>query len=54
LKLRCVWREEFETLGEARAKVGAYIDRYHHRPHSGLAYRTPARSRPPGKITKTT
>ena len=21
--------------------IGAFIDRYHHRPHSGLAYRTP-------------
>jgi len=41
LKLRCVWREEFETLDEAREKIGAYIDRYHHRPHSRLAYRTP-------------
>jgi putative transposase len=41
LKLRCVWREEFETLDEARAKIGAYIDSYHDRPHSGLAYKTP-------------
>jgi len=41
LKQRCIWREEFETLDEARAKIGAYIDRYHHRPHQGLAYRTP-------------
>jgi len=41
LKQRCVWREEFETLDEAREKIGAYIDRYHHRPHQGLAYRTP-------------
>lgn len=41
LKLRCVWREEFETLDQARDAIGAYIDRYHHRPHSGLAYRTP-------------
>ncbi len=41
LKQRCVWREEFETLDEARTKIGAYIDGYHHRPHSGLAYRTP-------------
>ena len=41
LKLRCVWREEFETLDEAREKIGAYIDRYHHRPHSRLVYRTP-------------
>jgi len=41
LKLRCVWREEFETLDEARAKIGTYIDRYHERPHSGLSYKTP-------------
>jgi putative transposase len=41
LKQRCIWREEFETLDEARNKIGAYIDRYHHRPHQGLAYRTP-------------
>jgi putative transposase len=37
----CVSREEFETLDEAREKIGAYIDHYHHRPHSRLAYRTP-------------
>jgi putative transposase len=41
LKQRCVWREEFETLDEARAVIGAYIEGYHHRPHQGLAYRTP-------------
>ena len=41
LKRRCVWREEFETLDEARQKIGRYVDRYHHRPHSRLAYRTP-------------
>jgi len=41
LKLRCVWREEFETLEEARTKIGHYIDAYHHRPHSGLNYKTP-------------
>jgi putative transposase len=41
LKLRCVWREEFETIDEAREKIAAYIVRYHHRPHSGLDYRTP-------------
>jgi putative transposase len=41
LKQRCVWREEFETLDQARAAIAGYIDRYHHRPHSSLAYRTP-------------
>jgi putative transposase len=41
LKLRCVWREEFETLQQARAVIGEFIDTYHHRPHSGLNYRTP-------------
>jgi putative transposase len=41
LKQRCVWREEFETLDDARQAIGAYVDGYHHRPHSRLAYRTP-------------
>jgi putative transposase len=40
LKQRCVWREEFETIDEARRLIGAYIDGYHHRPHQGMAYRT--------------
>ena len=42
LKLRCIWREEFETLDQARAAIATYINAYHHRPHSGLAYKTPA------------
>jgi len=42
LKERLVWRTEFETLDQARKEIAAYIDRYHHRPHSGLRYRTPA------------
>ena len=41
LKEREVWLNEYETLDQARAGIGAYIDRYHHRPHSGLNYRTP-------------
>ena len=41
LKERLVWRNEFETLEEARAAIGDYVDRYHDRPHSGLDYRTP-------------
>jgi len=41
LKEREVWRAEYETLDEAREAIGTYIDRYHHRPHSGLGYRTP-------------
>ena len=42
LKERCVWLHEFETLDEAREVIGTHIDGYHHRPHSGLNYRTPA------------
>ena len=42
LKERCVWLHEFETLDEAREVIGTHIDSYHHRPHSGLNYRTPA------------
>ena len=45
LKERLVWRSEFETLDQARKEIAAYIDRYHHRPHSGLGYRTPTEVR---------
>jgi putative transposase len=41
LKEREVWLNEYETLDDARAGIGGYVDRYHHRPHSGLGYRTP-------------
>ncbi|MCA1679375.1 MAG: IS3 family transposase [Actinobacteria bacterium] len=41
LKERCIWRNEFETLEQAREVIAAYIDHYHDRPHSRLAYRTP-------------
>jgi putative transposase len=41
LKERCIWLHEFETLDQTRAEIAAYVDRYHHRPHSRLAYRTP-------------
>jgi putative transposase len=45
LKQRLVWRIEFETLDQARKEIAAYIHSYHHRPHSGLRYRTPAEVR---------
>ena len=41
LKEREVWREEYETMDDARRGIGAYVDRYHDRPHSSLDYRTP-------------
>ena len=41
LKEREVWRSEYETLDQARAGIAAYVDRYHHRPHQFLSYRTP-------------
>jgi len=41
LKEREVWLNEYETLDDARRRIGGYVDRYHHRPHSRLAYRTP-------------
>jgi putative transposase len=40
-KKRCAWRAEWETIEHARAEIGQYIEHYHHRPHSGLGYRTP-------------
>jgi putative transposase len=41
LKERCVWREQFETLEQARQAIGDYVTNYHHRPHSRLNYNTP-------------
>jgi putative transposase len=41
LKERLIWRTEFETLDQARGDIATYVDSYHHRPHSGLDYRTP-------------
>src|SRR5256884_23407 len=41
LKQREVWLNEYETLDDARRGIGGYVDRYHHRPHSRLGYRTP-------------
>lgn len=40
-KKRCAWRAEWETIDQARREITAYIDTYHHRPHSGIGYRTP-------------
>lgn len=45
LKEREVWLNGYETLDDARRGIGGYVDRYHHRPHSGLDYRTPAEVR---------
>jgi putative transposase len=41
LKEREVWLNEYETLEDARRRIGGYVDRYHHRPHSRLGYKTP-------------
>lgn len=41
LKRREVWWNEYETLEEARLAIGSYVDGYHDRPHSMMAYRTP-------------
>jgi putative transposase len=41
LKQREVWLNEYETLDDARRGIGGYVDRYHHRPHSRLDYKTP-------------
>lgn len=41
-KKRCAWRAEWETIDHARREITTYIDTYHHRPHSGIGYRTPA------------
>ena len=41
-KKRCAWRSEWESIEQARKEIGQYVDGYHHRPHSGVGYRTPA------------
>jgi putative transposase len=41
LKEREVWLNEYETLDDARRGIGGHVDRYHHRPHSRLGYKTP-------------
>ena len=41
LKEREVWLNEYGTLDDARRGIGGYVDRYHHRPHSRLDYKTP-------------
>jgi len=40
-KKRCAWRSEWESIEQARKEVADYVECYHHRPHSGLSYRTP-------------
>jgi putative transposase len=42
LKQREVWQNEYETLTDAADRINLYVTAYHHRPHSLLAYRTPA------------
>ena len=41
-KKRLAWRSEWESLDQARKEIAGYVDAYHHRPHSRLAYLTPA------------
>jgi putative transposase len=41
-KKRLAWRSEWESLDQARKEISDYIDGYQQRPHSRLAYRTPA------------
>jgi putative transposase len=39
---RLAWRSQWESLDQARRETAGYVDADHHRPHSRLAYRTPA------------
>ena len=43
LKERCIWREEFETLEQARDAIGAYVERYTTAPTSSSATAPPRR-----------
>lgn len=35
-----VLRAEWEVLDQARREIAAYVEAYHHRPHSWLGHRT--------------
>ena len=41
-KKRLAWRSQWESLDQARKEISHHIDGYQQRPHSRLAYRTPA------------
>jgi transposase InsO family protein len=41
-KKRLAWRSQWESLDQARKEIGSYVNAYQRRPHSGLAYLTPA------------
>ena len=41
-KKRVAWRSEWESIDQARHDIATYVNTYHHRPHSGIAYQTPA------------
>lgn len=45
-KKRVAWRSEWETIEQARREIARYVNEYHHRPHSGLKYKTPAEVAP--------
>jgi len=50
---REVWLNEYETLDDARRGIGGYVDRYRHRPHSRLDYKTALRGQADlGRATK--
>jgi transposase InsO family protein len=50
LKERCVWRNEFETLDQAREVIAAYIDPYHDRPTADSTTKRHARYAPRGTM----
>jgi len=55
LKERCVWRNAFETLDQAREVIAAYIDHYHDRPPQPTRLQDAARSaRNVGRCDSTT
>jgi putative transposase len=45
-KKRLAWRSQWESLNQARKEISGYVEAYHRRPHSRLAYQTQPRSPP--------
>src|SRR5439155_19109965 len=52
VKERCVWRNEFETLDQAREVIAAYIDHYTIGPTAGSTTARPVRCGPPGTMRR--
>lgn len=52
--ITCPFGKRLEAARRARRSIGGYVDRYHHRSHSGLDHRTPLEVRRTGEDPRKT